>query len=171
MLIINVTNKRQNIRLEHEGGPLELGRGPQRTVKRIMLEDIYISRDQLLIEERDDGQIDLANLSQKRDINLGNGTTLEAGGKRSLDLPAYLGVGETQISVERDVTGDLNKASLQTIAPPMSRGAADGAAPTKLLELGESPPPEKLASWMERVLLLQQSAADTPESHKPTARA
>ena len=77
MLIINISNKRQNQRTEHASGPLELGRGPQRAVKRIMLEDIYISRDQLWIEEQEDGRVQVENLSQKREITLADGSLLQ----------------------------------------------------------------------------------------------
>jgi adenylate cyclase len=172
MLIITVCNKRQNLRMEHASGSLEFGRGPQRALKRIMLEDIYVSRDQLVIEELEDSRVQVENLSQKREITLSDGSLLQAGAKRSLPLPVFFGVGETQINVERDVTDDFNKASLQTIAQPLTRvPGAQAATPAKLLDLGDSPPPEKLASWMERVLTLQQSAADTPEFLKQTARA
>jgi adenylate cyclase len=170
MLVINISNKRQHVRLEHSDGPLEFGRGPCRAAKRVTLEDIYVSRDQLLVEELGVGVLRVENLSQKREINLGDGSQLPAGAVRTLPLPAFFGVGETHISIERDATDDVDKATLQTIAEPLSRGAGAGA-PAKLLDLGETPPPEKLASWMERVLALQQSAADTPDFLKQTARA
>jgi adenylate cyclase len=172
MLIINVCNKRQNQRIEHSSGPLEFGRGPRRALKRVMLEDIYVSRDQLLVEEKEDGLVELENLSQKREITLSDGSQLPARAKLSLALPVFLVVGETQIGIEREITEDFNKASLQTIAQPLTRVPGGAAQPPGLLlDLGDSPPPEKLASWMERVLMLQQSAADTPDILKQTARA
>jgi adenylate cyclase len=171
MLIISISNKRQNVRLEHSKGPLELGRGPQRAIKRIMLEDIYVSRDQLLIEEVEDSRVQVENLSQKREITLSDGSLLDAGARRIVPLPVFFGVGETQISIEREAAEEFNKASLQTIAQPPLRPAAAAAVPDKLLDLGEAPSPEKLASWMERVLTLQQAAADTPDFLKQTARA
>ena len=170
MLIINISNKRQNQRLEHEAGPLEFGRGPQRALKRIMLEDIYVSRDQLVVEEVGDGKVQVENLSQKREITLSDGSLLAAGGKRELPLPVFFGVGETQISIERELSEEFNKASLQTIAQPVP-ALKVANQPARLLDLGDSPTPEKLASWMERVLTLQQSAADTPDFLKQTARA
>jgi adenylate cyclase len=170
MLIINVCNKRQNLRVEHAEGPLEFGRGPERAVKRIMLEDIYVSRDQLSVEQIDDGRIQVVNLSQKRDINLHDGSPFHAGSSRALSLPVFLVVGETQIRIDRDAAEGFSKASLQTIAEPPPRGlGVQGAA--RLLELGDSPSPEKLTSWIERVLTLQQSAADTPAFLKQTASA
>jgi adenylate cyclase len=171
MLIISVCNKRQNLRVEHAEGPLEFGRGPERAVKRIMLEDIYVSRDQLVIEELADSHIRVENLSQKRAIHLNDGSVLEAGGRRDLYLPAFLAIGETQIGIEREITEDFDKASLQTIPEPIARRPEPAAPSAKLHDLGDSPPPEKLASWMERVLTLQQSAADTPDFLKQTARA
>lgn len=171
MLIVTICNKRQNQRIEHAKGPLEFGRGPQRALKRVMLEDIYVSRDQLLVEEIEEGRVRVDNLSQKREITLSDGSLLPAGGRRELALPVFFGVGETQISIEREVTEEFNKASLQTIAQPATRFQGAAAPPARLLDLGESPPPEKLASWMERVLTLQQSAADTPDFLKQTARA
>ncbi len=96
---------------------------------------------------------------------------LHAGDRRNLALPIFFGVGETQVSIEREVAEEFNKASLQTIAPVAQSPGPGGAGLGKLLDLGDSPPPEKLASWMERVLTLQQSAADTPDFLKQTARA
>ena len=171
MLVINISNKRQNLRVEHAKGLLEFGRGPQRTVQRVMLEDIYVSRDQLLIEELEDNRVQVENLSQKRAIGLNDGTVVQAGGKSILALPVFFVIGETRIAIEREAIEDINKATLQTIAEPAPRGPGAAAAPARLLDLGDAPPPEKLASWMERVLTLQQSAADTPEFLKQTARA
>ncbi len=170
MLIINVANPRQNLRVEHEQGPLELGRGAQRTVKRIMLEDIYISRDQLLIAEMPDGQLQVENLSQKREITLSDGSLLAPGSQRVVPLPVFFGIGETQIGIEREATEDFNKGSLQTIAEPVTRHPKPGSA-AKLLDLGDSPSAEKLASWMERLLALQQAGSDTTDFLSQTARA
>jgi adenylate cyclase len=172
MLIINICNKRQNLRVEHGHGPLELGRGAQRSVQRVMLEDVYVSRDQILIDEQPDGRLQVVNLSLKREIALVDGTILAPGGSTVVTLPTSLGVGETQIGIEREASDDFNKDTLQTIAdPPRRYAGADAPTSSKLFDLGESPSPEKLASWMERLLSLQQSGADQDDFLKQTARA
>ncbi len=123
MLIINICNKRQNLRVEHGHGPLELGRGSQRSIQRIMLEDVYVSRDQLLIAELPDGCIQVNNLSQKRVVAVSDGSVLTPGGTLVVTLPASLTVGETQIGIEREVTEDFNKDTLQTVSDPPQRFA------------------------------------------------
>jgi adenylate cyclase len=171
MLTINICNKRQDLRVEHGHGPLELGRGAQRAIQRVMLEDVYVSRDQLLIEEQPDGRLRVENLSQKREIALSEGNVLAPGDKAVLTLPAALAVGETQIGIEREATEDFNTETLQTIADPPQRFPAALSSSSKLLDLGESPPAEKLAAWMEKLLSLQQASGDQEDFLRQTARA
>ena len=77
MLIIHVSNDKQNQRLEHAEGPIELGRGPQREVKRFMVEDISVSRDQLRMEELPSGRLRVENLSVKIPVALADGQSQE----------------------------------------------------------------------------------------------
>ena len=55
MLKISISNDRQRRQLNHASGPLELGRGPVRNdAERFILEDRFVSRDQLRMEEAPD---------------------------------------------------------------------------------------------------------------------
>ena len=56
-------------RFEHEAGPLEFGRGPQRQARRCLIDgDPTASRDQLRIELLADGRVRLENLSQRNPV-------------------------------------------------------------------------------------------------------
>src|SRR5439155_27005796 len=76
MLIIQVTNEKQNQRLEHPEGPIELGGGPQRDVKRFMVEDISVYRDQLRVEELAPGNLRVEYLSLNIPVALADGSSV-----------------------------------------------------------------------------------------------
>lgn len=99
MLIIKVTNDKQNQQMEHPLGPLELGRGPQRDIKRIMIEDGGVSRDQLRVEELPNGRLRIDNLSLKIPVMLENGAEVPMGGNREVPLPISLSMGNTWVEI------------------------------------------------------------------------
>ena len=99
MLSIQVNNKKQNQRFEHSGGPLEFGRGPKRKLERFVVNDLFTSRDQLRIEERPGNRILAENLSQKQEIQLGDGEHLGVGASQELHLPVRLILGQTAIDI------------------------------------------------------------------------
>jgi adenylate cyclase len=99
MLIIKVTNDKQNQQTEHSAGPLELGRGPQRDIKRIMIEDGGVSRDQLRMEELPNGRLRIDNLSLKIPVMLENGAEVPMGGNREVPLPIALTMGNTWVEI------------------------------------------------------------------------
>lgn len=170
MLIITLVNDKQKRQIEHESGPLEFGRGPELDAPRVIIDDVYTSKNQLRLEETRDGRLLVANLSQRMPVDAGDGTPLAVGGSRVVDLPANLTFGRTRMAVERAVNDTLDQNSLQTIAEPLRtmRAPRLGRA---LGELGDAPAPETIASWLETVIALQQTAADTPEFYAQTARA
>ena len=59
LLKFSVINERQQRQFTHAGGPLELGRGPRRDMERFVVEDRFVSRDQLRVEELAPGRIRL----------------------------------------------------------------------------------------------------------------
>src|SRR4029077_6591714 len=99
-----------------------------------------------------------------------DGAPLGVGGSRVVSLPANFTFGMTRVAVERAVSETLDQNSFQTISEPLRvmRGPRLGRA---LGELGETPAPETIAAWLETVIALQQTAADTPEFYAQTSRA
>ena len=68
-LHLKVENSTQREQFDHESGPLEFGRGPQRESKRCqILDDLTVSRDQLRIEERPGGRLRVENLSRRTPV-------------------------------------------------------------------------------------------------------
>src|SRR5262249_29886079 len=69
MLRFQLSNKREHQQFEHGEGPIELGRGPKRNnVARCTIQDLYVSKDHVRIEERPRGLIRIENLSQRNPI-------------------------------------------------------------------------------------------------------
>src|SRR5262245_29602597 len=99
MFRVLVSNESQNQLIEHDGGPLELGRGPQRDCPRSIVNDPTVSRDQLRVEEIGIGRVRVVNLSQKRKVWPGDGVCLAPGESRDLEMPVRLTVGATQLEI------------------------------------------------------------------------
>src|SRR5205823_3116530 len=71
MLRFLITNKRERQSFEHLAGPIEFGRGPERdNIPRCVVQDGYISRDHVKVEEQPDGRIKVDNLSQRNSIRV-----------------------------------------------------------------------------------------------------
>src|SRR5437867_514205 len=107
MLKIHIINDNQNKDIQHSGGPLEFGRGPQRDLKRFMIEDGSVSRDHLRVEELPGGRVQLQNLSLKVAILLGDGTSIPQDSSREVTLPVQLTLGKTLIALSSGATDIL----------------------------------------------------------------
>jgi sigma-B regulation protein RsbU (phosphoserine phosphatase) len=149
MLSILVTYEQKILHYKHEGGPIELGRGPQRELPRVplFLEDLHTSRDQLRVEELPGGRVRLQNLSKADQhragvtITLNNMHQLLPQAVWEGPLPVRAAVGQkTMITLELGGPGPLGSSdstpspgalgfpeppppvpSLLTIAPPVPR--------------------------------------------------
>ncbi|MCI0459146.1 MAG: adenylate/guanylate cyclase domain-containing protein [Gemmataceae bacterium] len=170
MITVTVTGPQQNLHLQHESGALEFGRGAQRQLPRVLLEDPYASRDHLRVEELPDGRVRLENLSGSKAIVLNDGPTLPTGATQILRLPLRLTVGRTTVALSRDLAAaEVECASLLTVCAPAH--ASFTTQDTSTLEaLGESPAPEVVAQWLERVIHLQRCGAGAPDFHTQAAR-
>jgi adenylate cyclase len=170
MLHIIVRHNGNELYLEHNGGPLEFGRGPARDVRRVQLTDGSVSRDQLWLEEEGSGRVRLRNLSQRRRVLLGDGTALAPGASCTATLPLGLAVGGTQISVERPLRESLASLDLQTLTPQAVCHEED--PPSLLLgDLGEAPSSQQLAQWLERVIALQRAGGAGADFYPAISRA
>jgi adenylate cyclase len=183
MLWISVRNARQNTQLSHAAGPIELGRGPPRDVTRYVIEDAFVSRDQLRIEELPGRQAQVRNLSAKHPVTLADDKLIPASESQVLDLPVRITVGETLIEIKDNLDPEI------TVPAPADLIAKEGLAADgyssiqpihrsdqmdsikSVCSLGETPSPQRLAQWMETVLALQRSDAGPAEFYAQTARA
>src|SRR5947208_7129395 len=178
MLRFTISNKLGRQSFEHPSGPLEFGRGPEPTEKdvpRVVVQDGYVSKDHVRVDEQPDGQLKIRNLSQRNSIRLPDNTIVDKGETKVLKAPTRLTVGETFIDIEVIVDPVAN-GPLETIASPVVRpkgavklDAALAAAALdaekesdrlsksgsllpsdqSLLELGKAPTPERLMTWFE----------------------
>src|SRR5262245_36661656 len=74
MLHFVVHNARERQSENYDGGPIEFGRGPRRgNVKRVMIQDPYVSKDHVRIEKLPSGELRVDNLSAKQPIALASG--------------------------------------------------------------------------------------------------
>src|SRR6516162_2197364 len=102
-LCIEVVNTAHRQRLEHDSGPLEFGRGPQRQAKRCLIDgDPTVSRDQLRIEQLSDGRVRLENLSQRNPVVVPGRFRIAELHSMEVALPIALVVGQTNISIQSD---------------------------------------------------------------------
>jgi adenylate cyclase len=166
MLHVRVVNDRQNRQFEHPAGALEFGRGPRREAPRVVIEDGFVSRDHLQVQEEPASRLRVTNLSQRQPLELPDGTRLAHGLSHVLDLPVRLMLGNTVIDLEAPPREAFDKDSFQTLNRP-----ARGAELQTLHSLGAAPTAEQIAHWLGTVLNLQRSPAGSREFYNETAGA
>jgi adenylate cyclase len=172
MLSIRLTNDKQQHQLEHAEGPIEFGRGRPTPggPRRFQIEDNFVSRDQLRLQETAEGLVRVENLSTKISVVLPDGTIIPPGGLRDLYPPLSLTAGRTLLEIEAGGSDSFDKDSLMTISQPV--GLVQGLHGLRPLnDLGEAPSPEALAYWLEMVLALHRSTGASSELYEQTARA
>jgi signal transduction histidine kinase len=169
MLRLTVSNAHGRQQLEHAEGPIELGRAPKTgEVARCVVQDPYVSKDHVRLQELPGGGIHVENLSTKQPIMLEDGGELiPPGGARGVRLPARLLLGESAIDVEAGGPDLIPHTLLETV-PRSARGRAK--PPAGLGGLGEAPSAEKMAGWFEAVIAAVRAAAGTPEFYRQAAQ-
>jgi adenylate cyclase len=172
MLRFQLSNKREQQEFEHLSGPIEFGRGGQRNnIPRCVVQDPFVSKDHVHVQEVDGGRIRVENLSQRNSIRLEDNTVINTGVSRELPSPVRLTVGETYIDIEHIVDRTSDEGPMQTIAAPIKGHAGTTMPQHSLLDLGQAPTPETLTHWFETVIAVQRSAAGSPEFYNQTAAA
>ncbi|MFO0879310.1 MAG: HAMP domain-containing sensor histidine kinase [Gemmataceae bacterium] len=170
MLRLTVRNAREHQELQHDQGPLELGRGPRRgNVPRCMIQDAYVSKDHVRLEELPSGELRLENLSSKQPILL-TGGSIPPGGSGHYRAPLRMGIGDTVVEIEPPLAEDDDSDALKTVMQPL-RSASQVAGREPLLNLEAGPTPELLTQWFEAVVAVQRSSPASPEYYDQTARA
>lgn len=172
MLRIYVSNKNGSSQLEHASGPLEFGREARVGRARHVIDDDYVSKDQLRIEELPGNHVRLENLSAKVPVQSTDGVTVLPKATRDLPLPALLTVGTTLIHVCPATAGATPESAslLRTIARPGSPSGLT-AAEVSASSLGEAPGPEQLVLWFETLVSVQRAAACSGAFYQEIARA
>ncbi|CAN0562843.1 unnamed protein product, partial [Laminaria digitata] len=172
MFHIAVTNPDQQDKLRHDGGPIELGRNPEGGRATLTIDDHYISRRQVSLEQTQDGSVKVNNLGANVVVN--DDLTLGRGDSCTVQLPASIVRGHTRIELTADGSSaalpELSAgAELHTIADPVRSRPA--MVPDAFDAIGQSPGPEQLARWFETLISVQKSAGGSREFYDETARA
>jgi len=170
MIRIQLNSPLQRLQFEHAGGPIEFGRGRQRTARRCVVSDPYVSGDQLAVEELSENRVRLANLSGRTAVRIRDGADLAAGETRELGLPVTLAIGKTSIEILPGASGSPFDGVGDTVEVRTIASSTD-AGPLQLGELGDRPTPEKLTRWFETLVSLQTAATGSPEFFAEAARA
>lgn len=180
MLKIIINSPQQQEKLDHPGGPLEFGRGPPGGLPRIILQDKYVSRDQLRVQEHAGGLLHIENLSQGKPVRMPDGSDLAIGGVGIFAVPLTLSVGLTQITIQRIAGSEsdgpdepLQDSGFLTIAQPAlaQRQNEELRSLAKLHEQGGVPTAEQLTQWLEIVIALQNSTVGLSELYTQAAQA
>lgn len=166
MLNIRITNDRQQESIELSDRSMEFGRAPSEDGQRFIIEDRYVSRQQMRITATGPRQVQIENFGAT--MTFADQTNLERGDSHSYALPLRLMVGYTTIEITSSVELPAHD-SLQTIARPYF--SARRSDESSLASLGESPSPAKLAQWFETLLSVQRAAAGSTEFYQQTAHA
>lgn len=169
MLRISVINSNGRRELSHDSGPLEFGRVMQGTVERVLLDDPFVSRDQLRIEEID-GKLHVKNLSRQTVVQiLGHSQTIDVGASTTVALPIAFSIGQTRVEVTLERVGDSGGEWQTILRPAQFEGLA--TAPISLTDSREPLTPQRLAHWFETVISVQRAAAGSAEFYQETVRA
>jgi signal transduction histidine kinase len=168
MLRCLVVNERERQQLDQENGPLEFGRGPRRTLPRCIIQDPYVSKDHMRIEELPTGLLHVENLSQKQPIWLGPTTSIPPGGRLDVPPPVRMKVGDTTIDIDAGPEENERREDLKTIEPPVRAVAGAGQA---VLGLTGTPSAETLMRWFEAVIAVQRAVPGSSEFYDLAARA
>ncbi len=116
MLQFTVTNERQRRNFTHDSGPMHFGRNAEGQEKYFAINDQYVSRDQLKIEELPGGEITVENRGRNA-VVLIDQTEVPQGQFRKQKLPTRLVVGETVIEVALKTAKSAGEATFVITDP------------------------------------------------------
>jgi signal transduction histidine kinase len=174
MLRFTIANKRERQQLEHPSGPIEFGRGPKRNdVPRCVVQDPYVSKDHVRVEELPNGQIRVDNLSQKQPIVLAGNVGFPPTTSRDLTPPTRFTIGDTTIDVDVASPDSVQRDWLQTVATPLRRKTAEVSPSVFSLvsPLTDTIAPEQMTNWVEALINVLRAAPGSPEFYNQAAQA
>lgn len=163
MLRLTIKNDEGSRDVEHDSGPLEIGRGPERNgVPRCVVLDLFVSKDHVRLEEVDGGVVRLENLSGKARVVIEGKDPVQPKEVTLLVAPIVFRIGNTHVSVAPSGTAS-HAASDELVAVdqtfPFGLNPNPSATDSKrpgLLTLDSAPSAEKLTTYFESVIALQQ---------------
>ena len=138
--------------------PPEFGAG-------IVVDDMYVSSQQLMLEESAEGRLRFRNLG-RNDVTLSTGECFAQGQSGEAALPARLVLTSTVIHVERlahALDAGHHVEDLDSVAGPLP--------PSSLPALGDAPSFEQLTSWFDTLLSVQRSAVGSDAFYDETSLA
>ncbi|HEY4308044.1 MAG TPA: adenylate/guanylate cyclase domain-containing protein [Pirellulales bacterium] len=169
MLRVTIHNNRQQRQISHAAGPLEFGRVLQGSLERVVIDDPFVSRDQLRVTETQ-GRLRVENLSQHTPVHvIGCEAQLGVNSNRDFDLPLEVTIGTTRIRFEVEPNQD-GPRSWQTILKPAGV-TEDRVVPLNLVDHRDPITPERLTQWFETVISVQRAAAGSAEFYQETVKA
>lgn len=172
MLKVVLINKWQHLNTQHAAGPLEFGRGDRRQAERvIILNDAFVSRDQMRVEAIPGGRLRIENLSATNMVRLENGPKVERGAPLEIRLPVRITIGNTVVEIESGAETPNQDDFQHTMFRPVDSSTDQGADFRGLSTLGEAPSAVVVAHWFETLLSVQRAAAGSNEFYQGTARA
>ena len=155
---------------QREDEPLALGRIDRPGRARIILapiDDVAISRSHLEISPAEGGQVTVRNVSGSQPVRIAPGQTLAPGESLLLTPPALLQFGDYAVRVDPPEDEQLQLEGLpERTIPPGRQAPAQSLAP-----LGATLDETKLLRWLETVLGVFQSAANSSDFSQQAARA
>lgn len=152
---------------DHSDGEIEFGRGPGSAVRRVVLSDPFVSRDQVRLRVDEAGKLNVENISLKREIVVYPNRTLRPSETTTFDLPVTMTVGETTIRVTAAPLPDFDFATLAHWKAPSDSERSS----LRLFDLGDIPSPERLTFWIQQTLASQNEAADLNDLSQRTCKA
>ncbi|MCA9217924.1 MAG: hypothetical protein KDB27_32865, partial [Planctomycetales bacterium] len=170
MIEIIISNEKQKTRKRHPCGPIEIGRRPQGNCEQLVIDDSYVSRSQLRVEQIQDDHVRIENLGAT--VVLGDGEELQRGDERIIRMPIRVSAGFTMLEFAYVLdTTEASHAGLHTISRPVQSVSTGETNESIVAMIDESPTVSQLASWFEALLQVQQSAAGSTEFYRETAEA
>ena len=169
-ILVTTLDTTLHIGRQREDESTSLARIDQGGIARIIIapiDDVAISRSHLEIAPAEGGQISVRNLSASQPVRVAPGQTLAPGQSIQLMPPTLLQFGEYAVRVDPPEDEQLQLEGLpERTIPPGRQGPAESLAP-----LGATLDETKLLRWLETVLGVFQSAANSRDFSMQAARA
>lgn len=171
--IVLVNPEQRQERYEFASGPIELGRENPRTLPRVVVNDRFTSRHQVLIDDAADGQLRIENITDNpgRPVRISNGVTLGNGEKAFVKPPVRLFFGKTTVDVRVVEESAADDAAFQTIQRSVQVKSVPAPVENTLIGSVRPPSAAELTQWFESLLTVQKAAAGSDEFYQEAAKA
>lgn len=170
MLRLTIKNEEGTREFEHASGPLEIGRGPERNgVPRCVVLDLFVSKDHVRLDEINEGVINIENLSSKARIAVEGKEPVAPGETKLFVLPAAFRIGNTRVNVAGPASA-MDSDELVAVDPTFAFSPVGDVKRPGLLSLEAPPSAEKLTTYFESVIALQQIAPGTKDYYDHITR-